>query len=63
MMAKQAGASPEMIISGLGMVIKLMKCIRPIRQLYLNPIVFYGMLIFIISLVLKWTGFVEKHLF
>jgi hypothetical protein len=62
-MAKQAGASPEMIITGIGSLIKIAKMIRPIRQLYLNPIVFYGMLIFVISLVLKWTGFIEKHLF
>ena len=60
-MSGQTGMKADTIISMLKGIVKLVYILKPIKRVLTNPIVYYGLIIMVISYVLKWIGITNGH--
>jgi len=56
-------AEPETLVRILDFLLKMVYCLKPVKAVVSNPIVKYGLIILVISYLLKWFGFTNDLLF
>ena len=61
--AKQTGMAPETMIKVLEFLVNCAYGMKRVKSFFTNPIIKYGLMFFILSLILKWMGFTQNYLF
>ena len=61
--AKQTGMNPDTLIKVLDFLVKCAYGMKRAKTFFTNPIIKYGLMFLILSLVLKWLGFTKDYLF
>ena len=62
-MAKQTGMSADTLLRVMSFFISCAGMYKKVKTVFNNPIIYYGTIILIISLLLKWFGFTKDYLF
>ena len=61
--AKQTGMNPDTLIKVLEFLVNCAYGMKRAKTFFTNPIIKYGLMFLILSLVLKWLGFTKDYLF
>ena len=63
MISKQANMNPDTLIKVLEFLVNCAFGMKKAKNFFGNPIIKYGLLFLVLSLVLKWFGFTSDYLF
>ena len=61
--SKQANMNPDTLIKVLEFLVNCAFGMKKAKNFFGNPIIKYGLLLLILSFVLKWLGFTNDYLF
>lgn len=61
--AKQTGMAPETLVKVLEFLVNCAFGMKRAKSFFTNPIIKYGLIFLVLSLILKWLGFTQDYLF
>ena len=61
--AKQTNMNPDNLIKVLEFLVNCAYGMKRAKNFFTNPIIKYGLMFLILSLILKWLGFTKDYLF